>query len=135
MAAVAVLPETCPRCGRPLIRNWDERECLTHGLVHTPVRAWDAAQSAREDFLYQGGAGAWHRRRSDSRIPRVSAEETAALAAVERGDPDALDEDEWDAALSGLNHTTGFTVRPRCEQCGKRAMVNRRCRACWRLAS
>lgn len=40
-AVVEVIPETCPRCGGALIRNHDERECLIHGTVYTPNRAWD----------------------------------------------------------------------------------------------
>lgn len=40
-AVVEVVPETCPRCGGTLIRNHDERECLVHGTVYTPNRAWD----------------------------------------------------------------------------------------------
>lgn len=42
----------CPRCDRQLIRNHDEAECIVHGLIITPHRAWDDASGGCEADLY-----------------------------------------------------------------------------------
>lgn len=41
MTSSAPARTTCPRCENPLVRNHDVLECLVHGTIEEPVRAWD----------------------------------------------------------------------------------------------
>lgn len=130
MVAAVAGPETCPRCGRELVVNHDETLCLVHGLVYTPKRAYDASQDQREDFEAPLKQPRLYRRRDEHRGSRTPSPEWAYLEAVERGEVDALDADEWDAAMSGKGSAEKFEVKPRCLGCGKRTLVASRCLVC-----
>lgn len=113
-----------------LVRNHDEVECSIHGLVYTPTRAWDVAG---DDLLDKGERPEATRKPSRHMGNQVNPDEAAALAAIERGDRDALDEDEWDAAIQGPTSAQRFIVRQRCPGCGKRTLIpHKGCTVCER---
>lgn len=110
-------------CGQPLIRSHDEAGCLHHGTIVSPPRASDIGPQTPRN---QSGRPA----RPYISV-HISPRERAALEAAERGDPDALDEHEWDAALEDR----AFSVRPTCKRCGKRAVTQGGCLSCKEVAS
>lgn len=65
---------------------------------------------------------------------RTGPAEKLAVLAAERGDSDALDQDEFDAAVTcSMNMGIApFAVKPVCPVCGKRAKLRLGCLACKR---
>lgn len=124
-----------PKCqqGCTIVRSHDELTCLVHGLVHSPKRAWDVAG---ESLMDRPADMRMRARIRSSKIgtPTLSLAEHSAVLAAERGDPDALDMDEFDAAIVGNTNyaVPPFVVKPVCATCGKRAWIKNHCLACQR---
>lgn len=97
-------PLKCPRCERVPVLNHDVVECLVHGTIDEPVRAWDLPASIDADS--RDGK----QRASRSGAPSVpwTDEERQQWEKADRGEP-VMPVNAWDSQVNRVFHGRNAT--------------------------